>query len=278
MSLPVFLSVLGAAFLHALWNAAIKLGASKLTGMLILTIVQGGFGLIVALAYPVPRAEVWVWLVGSGVLHTVYKLFLAYAYDQGDLSRVYPIARGAAPMLVVLVGAVGLADTITAMEYLGVLVIGSGILLMARGALANGESRRLVPLALGSALATAGYSLTDGMGARVSGEAMAYVGWLFVLDALFFTPTCLAIRGTAVLRADRRAWLVGSFAALASYGAYAIAVWAMTQAPIALVSALRETSILFAVLIGWVMFGEPMGRGKAIAAGLILSGVVLTRL
>ncbi|MDO9523918.1 MAG: DMT family transporter [Gemmobacter sp.] len=278
MSLSVFLSVMGAAFLHALWNAAIKQGASKLTGMAILTIVQGIAGLGIALTRPLPQAEVWFWLIGSGVLHTAYKLFLAYAYDQGDLSRVYPIARGAAPMMVLLVGAVALTDTISAAEYLGVLIVGLGILMMARGALRMGESRRLVPLALGSALATAGYSLTDGMGARVSGDAVAYVGWLFALDAVFFTPTCLAIRGRSVLRADLRAWAMGSFAALASYGAYAIAVWAMTEAPIALVSALRETSILFAVLIGWVVFGERMTRDKAIAAVLILSGVIVTRL
>jgi hypothetical protein len=95
------------------------------------------------------------------------------------------------------------------------------------------ESRRLIPLALGSAMATAGYSLVDGLGARFAGDAVTYVAWLFVLDALFFTPTCLAIRGWSVLVAPRQAWVVSSFAAMASYGAYAIATWAMPQAPIA---------------------------------------------
>jgi drug/metabolite transporter (DMT)-like permease len=148
---------------------------------------------------------------------------------------------------------------------------------MARGVFSSGESLRLVPLALGSAAMTAGYSLVDGLGARVSGDAMMYVGWLFVLDAMLYTPICIALRGPSVLRASGRSWALGSAAAAASYSAYAIAVWAMTQAPIAVVAALRETSILFAVLIGWLAFGETLGRQKALAAGLIIAGVVLTR-
>ncbi|MCB1310757.1 MAG: EamA family transporter [Sedimentitalea sp.] len=278
MSLGVFLAVLGAAFLHALWNALVKSGASKLTGMLILTLVQGGIGAVLAGVRPLPAAEVWPWLLASGLFHAGYKLFLAFAYEQGDLSRVYPIARGAAPMIVTVISAAVLADAIAPVAYAGIFVLGAGIAVMARGAFANGESRRLVPLALCSAAMTAGYSLVDGLGARVSGDAMMYVGWLFALDALLFTPAALALRGTSVIVAARRDWAIGALAALASYGAYAIAVWAMTQAPIALVAALRESSILFAVLIGWLAFGDRMDRGKALAALLIVLGMGLTRL
>lgn len=278
MSLFVFLSVLGAAFLHASWNALIKTGARKQSGMLVMTLVQGAAGLVIAMTRPWPEAQVWLWLVGSGVFHSGYKLFLAYAYEVGDLSRVYPIARGAGPMLVLALSFWLLSDPISGFEYLGVLVLGLGILLMAQGVFANKEAARLVPLALGSACMTAGYSLVDGLGARVAGDAVQYVAWLFVWDAVFFTPICLAINGWQVLKVDRRGWAVGSAAAAASYGAYAVAVWAMTQAPIALVAALRETSILFAVLMGWLFFGDRMDRGKMVAAGLIVTGVVLTRL
>ncbi len=277
MSLGVFLAVMGAALLHATWNALIKQGTSKLSGMLIMTLVQGVAGFAIAMTRDWPTAEVWLWLLASGMFHAAYKLFLAYAYEQGDLSRVYPIARGAAPLIVILISAMFLADVILPLEYLGVFILGLGILTMAQGAFASGESRRLVPLALGSAIATAGYSLVDGLGARVSGDAVAFVGWLFALDALLFTPACLLLRGRGVVVADLRAWLMGGLAAAASYGAYAIAVWAMTQAPIALVAALRETSILFAVLIGRVVFAEKMGAAKVIAATLIVSGVALTR-
>jgi drug/metabolite transporter (DMT)-like permease len=278
MSIGIFLAVMAAALLHAVWNALIKQGASKLTGMAIMTLVQGGFGLAIALSRPIPGNEVWPWLIASGVFHSLYKLFLAYAYDQGDLSRVYPIARGAAPMIVLVVSAFVLSDAIENVEYLGIVVLGLGILTMADGAFRSGESRKLVPLALGSAMATAGYTMVDGMGARVSGDSVAYVGWLFALDAAFFTPLVFLIRGRRALAASGRSWLAGSAAAAASYGAYAIAVWAMTEAPIALVAALRETSILFAVLIGWVLFGDKMGRAKGVAALMIVSGVVLTRL
>lgn len=277
MTVWVLAAVLGAAVLHALWNALIKLGLSKLTSMLILTLVQGAMGCAIALTRPFPEPQVWLWLLASGVFHAAYKLFLAFAYEQGDLSRVYPIARGAAPMVVLLISALFLSDVIAVWEFAGIAILGSGILLMARGVFSSGESRKLVPLAFGSAMATAGYSLVDGLGARVSGDAVAYVGWLFTLDALFFTPICVTLRGPSVLKANRRAWMVGSVAAVASYSAYAIAVWAMTVAPIALVAALRETSILFAVLIGWLVFGERMDRQKMLAAGLIVAGVIVTR-
>jgi len=224
MPVWVLVAVMAAAFMHATWNALIKLGTSKLTSMLILTVVQGGFGLIIALTRPMPDPHVWLWLLASGVFHSAYKLFLAYAYEQGDLSRVYPIARGTAPMVVLVISALFLADKIAGWEYVGIIILGLGILLMARGVFSSGESRKLLPFALGSAMATAGYSIVDGLGAREAGDAVAYVGWLFALDAVFFTPCCLALRGRSVLQANRKAWIMGSIAAVFSYGAYAIAV------------------------------------------------------
>lgn len=277
MEFPVFLAVLLAALLHAGWNALIKSGLSKQTSMFVLSTGQAVIGLGLGLALPLPAPEAWPWLLASGLVHTAYQLFLAYAYEQGDLSRVYPIARGAAPMLVLVVSLLALGDPLRGWELAGILVLGCGIALMARGVWQNGESRRLLPFALGAALATAGYTLTDGLGARVSGQPVAYVGWLMVVAAVVYTPAVIGLRGWGVVRASARGWALGMMAASASIGAYAIAVWAMTRAPIALVGALRETSILFAVLIGWLWFGERMDRGKALAAGLIVLGVALTR-
>ena len=278
MSTIVFLAVLGAAFSHAFWNGQIKTGVSKQTSMLILTVGQGGIGLFVAVFRGLPVTEAWPWLIASGVIHMLYQLFLAYACEQGDLSRVDPIARGAAPMIVVIFSVLFLTDPINGWEYIGIAVLGAGIVLMARGVFGNNESLELLPFALGSACATAGYSLVDGLGARVSGDAITYVTWVFVMSGVFYVPAVLALRGRTVLIADRRAWTVGLVAAAASYFAYAIVVWAMTLAPIAVVTALRETSILFAVLIGWIAFGERMDRGKIAAAILIVLGVLLTRL
>ena len=277
MSFGVFLAVLGAAFLHATWNALIKVGTSKLGGMMILSLTEVPIGLAVAATRPLPGPEVWPWVIAAGCTHFAYKFFLTYAYDRGDLSRVYPIARGAAPMIVALVGAGLLADAVSAVEYAGIAVLGVGILLMARGVFTKGEERRLLPFALGAAAATATYTMIDGLGARVSGDPAAYVAWVFVADGLIFATGMLGLRGAAIIPRDRRSWGLGGVASAASYGAYAVSIWAMTLAPIAVVAALRETSILFAVLIGWLVFGERMDRGKLLAVALIVTGVLLTR-
>ena len=279
MSIGVLFAVLGAAFLHALWNALIKTGASRLGAMIILSIGEVPIGLAVAFFRPFPAPEVWKWIVASVCTHFFYKFFLTYAYERGDLSRVYPIARGAAPLIVVLVGTVFLpGDVVSLHEYAGVFLLGLGILLMAQGVFASGENRKLFPIALGSACATASYTVIDGLGARVSGDAIGYVAWVFVADGLLFVSVMVSHHGARVLPQDTRAWTTGMLASAASYGAYAVSVWAMTIAPIAVVAALRETSILFAVLLGVVVFGEVMTRSKVLAALIIVSGVILTRL
>lgn len=278
MSLAVFLAVLGAAFLHALWNALIKVGSSKVGGMVILSVAEIPIGLAVAMSRPLPAGEVWLWVIAAGCTHFFYKSFLVFAYERGDLSRVYPIARGAAPMVVAIVGYFFLNDSITGHQYAGIIVLGAGIALMARGVFAQAEDRRLLPLALGSACATATYTLIDGLGARVSGDAVAYVAWVFVADGLIFTTVTLLWKGPSVLPRDVKSWGLASFASAASYGSYAVAIWAMTFAPLAVVAALRETSILFAVLMGWLVFGERMTGEKALAAAVIVAGVILTRI
>ena len=278
MSLWVMLAVLGAAFLHALWNSLLKVGTSRMGAMVILSMGEIPIGLAMVMARPALDWSVAPWVIAAGCAHFFYKLFLTYAYERGDLSRVYPIARGSAPLMVGLVSPFFLPDVITPVEFAGIAVLGLGILLMAQGVFANGENRRLIPYALGSACATATYTLIDGQGARVSGDAVAYIAWVFVADGLFFAGGMLAWKGLAVLPRQRKAWGVGMIAAAASFGAYAVSVWAMTIAPIAVVAALRETSILFAVMIGWLVFGEKMTRGKALAALVIVGGVMLTRL
>ncbi|MGL4235509.1 EamA family transporter [Tabrizicola sp.] len=278
MTAGVFLAVLAAAFIHALWNALIKTGASKQSAMLILGVSQALSGACIAFWKGVPADAAWPWLVASGVIHMCYQLNLGYAYEHGDLSRVYPISRGTAPMIVLIVSSIFLADVLTDMEVAGVVVLGFGILMMVRGVFTGGESRKMLPFALGAAAATAGYSITDGMGARAAGDAVLYVGWLMMIAAVFYIPAAVAQKGTVLFRAPPKAWAMGTLAGALSCAGYAIAVWAMTVAPIALVAALRETSILFAVLIGWLVFGEKMTPGKALAATVIVAGVMLTRL
>lgn len=278
MSFAILLAVLGSAFLHALWNALIKTGTSRLGAMIILSIGEVPIGLAVASLRPLPAPEVWKWVLMAGCAHFFYKFFLTYAYERGDLSRVYPIARGAAPLIVALAGSVLLNDHLTLHEFAGIAILGCGILLMAQGIFSNGENRKMLPFALGSACATATYTMLDGTGARVAGDAIAYVAWVFVADGTFFATGMLLYKGLDILPRNGRAWGTGMLAAAASYGAYGVPVWAMTRAPIAVVAAVRETSILFAVMIGWLAFSEKMTRGKALAAFVIVSGVVLTRI
>ncbi|WIY25967.1 EamA family transporter [Parasedimentitalea psychrophila] len=278
MSATLFLAVLFAAFLHAGWNALVKTGGDKLQAMFILSTSQGAMGLLMALVLPLPQGQIWLWLLASGLVHSLYKFFLTSAYEHGDLSRVYPIARGLAPMLVALVGVFVLADQLSLLEYLGIAALGTGIIAMARGVFSNGESRHMLRFAFASALMTACYSLIDGLGAREAGDATLFVAWMFLIDGVIFGSWALWHRGTSVLTARRRVWLRGCMAGGASLAAYWIAVWAMTQAPIALVTALRETSILFAVLIGVLVFRERFDRAKAVATLLIVGGVVLTRI
>lgn len=279
MTVPVMLAVLGSAFLHALWNSLMKVGASRLQAMVTLSLGEVVIGLPVALIWGqgFPAAVV-PWILASGVTHFCYKFFLYQAYAHGDLSRVYPIARGAAPLIVGLTSGFVLSDVIAPLEYAGIAVLAAGILAMAQGVIRSGESRKLLPYALGSACATAAYTMIDGTGARLSGDAVGYVAWVFVADGLGFSGIMLAWHGSGLLPRDRGTAARGALAAAASYGAYAVSVWAMTVAPIALVAALRETSILFAVLIGWMLFSERMTPGKGLAAGLIVLGVMLTRL
>ncbi|MBL4807568.1 MAG: EamA family transporter [Rhodobacteraceae bacterium] len=278
MEIHVFLAVLFAAILHASWNAIIRRGGDRFQGMLLLTVTQAAMGLIMALAVPLPSGVVWFWLLGSGVLHTTYKLFLAAAYQHGDLSRVYPIARGSAPMIVVLVGFFLLPDTVQNKEYFGIAMIGIGVMMMAGGVLKSGEARKLIPLALGSAICTAGYSIVDGMGARIALDATMFTAWLFIFDGMFFTIFTAATRGAKAFKASRRAWMIGTIAGALSLITYWIAVWAMTVAPIALVAAVRETSVLFAVLIGIFVLGEKTSLGKIMAALVIVSGIIVIRL
>lgn len=280
MSLGVFLAVLGAAFLHAAWNGLIRTGnpgGSRLQNLLVMALVQGGIGVAMLAFAPLPGPQVWPWIIAAAALHSAYKLCLSAAYDHGDLSRVYPLARGSAPLMVLAVSALIGTDALSPGEVLAVLVLGAGILSMAGGAIRAGESRRLIPWALATAVMTTGYTLVDGLGARAAGDLLMFLGWTFALDGLFFGIVVAGWRGRGIFRVSAHGWARGALAAMASLGAYAVVVWAMTQAPIALVGALRESSILFAMLIGWRLFGERMGRDKAVAGGLILLGVALMR-
>lgn len=263
--------------MHAGWNAIVKKGISKQRSMLMLSVGHALFALPGIILSPLPHGTEWAWIVISALVHMAYQMLLAFAYEQGDLSRVYPIARGTAPLLVLVVSLFWLNEPLTLTELLGICVLGIGVMLMARGVFSSGESRKLLPFAFGAAIATAAYSIIDGLGARHMGDSWAYVSWVMAMTGVMYLPTIMFMRGTAIVNIPLRDWPRGLTASGLSYMAFAIVVWAMSSAPIALVTSLRETSILFAMVLGWLVFSEKMQTGKILAACMIVVGVVLTR-
>ncbi len=278
MDLVVFIAVLGAAVMHAAWNAIVKVGLDRFSSILLMSLAQGGIAACLLPLFPLPAAAAWPWVLASALLHIGYKLFLIRAYEHGDLSQVYPLARGTAPLIVALVGAAFLSESMTGGKWAAVLAIGLGVILMSR----NGAGLdRLPPKALAYALGTAGftaaYTLTDGVGARIAMTASGYTLWMFAFDACGMAATATALRGRGTLRRLLPAWRSGVTAGALSLGAYWIAIWAFTLAPLALVAALRETSVMFAMLIGVFLLGERANGRRWLSVGLILAGVVAMR-
>lgn len=277
MTFPVFLAVLAAAFLHAGWNALVRGGQDRFASMLSIALLAGAAAvLLLPFAEPPARAA-WPYVLAGSALHTGYKLFLVRAYRDGDLGAVYPLARGTAPLLVGLFGLAALGERPGAAGLAAMLAITAGIVLIARGGGGARLDRRTLLYALGTACFTAAYSLVDGIGARIAGTAAGFILWLFLFDGLLMLLVALATRGRASVRALVPLWRHGLAAGAMSLGSYWIVVWAFTQAPLALVAALRETSVLFAMLLGALVLNERIGPLRWSAAALILGGIVLMR-
>lgn len=265
--------------MHAAWNAIVKVGLDRFSSILLLSMAQGVLAIGLLPFFALPAAAAWPWIAASAALHVGYKLFLIRAYSHGDLSQVYPLARGTAPLIVALAGAMFLGEVMTPGRTAAVLAIGLGVILMSRGVGgADGLTRAALGFALGTACFTAGYTLVDGVGARIAQTASGFTLWMFALDAAGMSACALAARGRGVFTALRPALLSGSLAGALSLGAYWIAIWAFTKAPLAMVAALRETSVLFAMLIGVFVLRERAGLWRWLAAVLIVTGVILMRL
>jgi drug/metabolite transporter (DMT)-like permease len=276
----VFLAVLAAALLHAGWNAVVKVGLDPFLTIVLISLSAGVIALVLLPLVPVPQADVWWWLITSAFLHVLYNLSLVQAYRTGELGQVYPIARGGAPLLVALVGALVLGERQAAATTTGIIMLVLGVWLMAlRGGRVHGVlERRAVLFALATSGCIACYTIVDGLGARRSGDAAGYTLYLFVVDALLMLGVCTLARGPQALTKLGRAWRDGIAGGAMSLFAYGIVIWAMTQAPLAAVAALRETSVLFALLISSVILREPPTRWRIAAGLLILAGAASLRL
>ncbi len=279
MDLMVFLAVLAGAAMHAGWNALVKTGLDRISSIFLLALIQGAISLALLPFFAAPSALSWPFIAVSALLHSGYKIFLIRAYAHGDMSQVYPLARGVAPLIVALAGIFLLQENLTATKFAAVCVIGLGVMMMS-SKLGTGQAmpRKALLFALGTALFTASYTLVDGVGAQLSGTASGFTLWMFVGDGVLMTIYALFLRGRGLFAAVRGNLLRGTAAGALSLGSYWIAIWAFTLAPIALVAALRETSVLFAMLIAVFWLGEKASPQRWLAAGLILAGIVLMRL
>lgn len=278
MDTSVFLLVLVAALLHAVWNAAIKFDDDRLAAMAVLVL---GCGLLATLSLPWvdhPAPASWPFLAASLVCHFGYKIGLVRAYGHGGFAQVYPIARGVAPLLVTVwaVGIFGESISAAQIAAIGAVIIGVFILaLHGQGLFAH--NRRAVGYALLTALFISGYTICDGIGVRYAGNPHGYVVWLFILDAVPFFVLAVGIHKTQTLALIRLKWRLGLIAGGMSLAAYWLVVWAMSLGSIPVVSALRETSIVFAALIGIFLFKEPMGARHIAAAVSVAAGVIILR-
>lgn len=278
MTGAVFAIVMLAALLHATWNALVKGSADKTVSMVAVVLGQGAAGMIALVFAPAPDFDSWPWLVGGVVLHLGYQIFLVAAYRLGDLTQVYPIARGASPLLVATASVLFLGVTFSGLEWLAIGMIAIGIASISLVRRADGLFQgKAAGLALITGGFIASYSVIDGIGARVAGTSLGFYGWLAALNGIALGLMVLGFRPALVPAALRqtRALILGGGA---SFVAYALVVYAFTQAPIALVTALRETSIVFALLIGVFFLKERLNLTKVVATIATLSGAALLRI
>ncbi len=269
-----------AALLHATWNALLKSGEDRVLVGVLLNLSASALALPVALAAGPPRPESWLYLGLSIVIHNGYFWLLILAYRVGDFSHIYPLARGSAPLLVAGLAYVAAGEVLGGAELAAVAVVSAGIISLAldggRGH-GHGGSRPLL-YALAIALFISAYTVIDGLGVRAAGDVPSYVAWLFLVDGLPFVAVATALRGRAAFAAWRTSWRAGILSGALAASGYGLVVWAMSRAPIPHVSALRETSVVIAALIGTFVLGEPFGARRVAAAAVVTAGIVLLHL
>lgn len=280
--MPVIPLVLIAALLHATWNALVKSVDDRLSAMALIGATSVAVCLPIALLAPLPRGASLPFLLGSVAVHGVYNLLLIGCYRDSDFNQVYPVARGLAPPTVAVSAAVFVGERIAAAQAAGLVVLCMGMVTIALGR--GRASRRGLVFAGLTGLAIAAYTVLDGIGVRRSGSALGYTGWLFVAEGLVVPVVWWARRGRplsaakAVMRLrGRPSRLVarGAGAGVLSVIAYGLVLWAQTRGALAVVAALRETSVVFGALIGAAMFHEVMPSRRVLASVLIAGGAVI---
>jgi drug/metabolite transporter (DMT)-like permease len=265
------LLVLSAALLHAGWNALLRGGADRLKSMLIMSITLGftGFLMMSVAGVPWPAAG---YVVASGAIHLCYNALLVRMYRSGDLGETYPVARGTSPALIALGGSVLAGEWMGPLGILGIGLVCSGIFMLATARAKDGRARLHLtdlPYALATGVSIAAYSVVDGLGVRASGNWIAYTGGIFVFF-LAMPLWMLVRRGRSAFTMPLPEIAKAASGGLISLAAYGVIIWAMQNNPMGAVSALRETSVVFAALLGAAFLGERL-TGLRLAACCIIA-------
>ena len=274
---PIVLAVLFGALLHASWNALVKSSSDKALDTALIHLIGSVIAIPLLVIVGLPPANSWPFIAASVVIHIAYYIALTGAYQYGDLGLTYPLMRGSAPLLVALSSVFFIGEVLTSVAWAGILAVSCGIIALGFSKQAL-ESPRAVVFALSNAVIIAIYTIVDAKGARASGNALQYVAALFVVDGWPFAILVFMRRGKLAIPYAVKRWPVALGAAIASLASYGIALWAMTQAPIAMVAALRETSVLFAALLGFWVLKESFNLCRGLGIGIILIGVLLIRI
>jgi phosphonate utilization associated putative membrane protein len=283
LSWSVVLIVLVGALLHASWNALIKSGTDKSLDTALIHVLGVFIAIPMVATVGFPRPEAWPYAIASLVIHVGYYIALVGAYRHGELGLTYPIMRGLAPLLVASASATFIGESLRPLAWIGVVAVSLGVIAvgLSRSSATSGHPGKALRYALANAVIIAVYTVVDGLGVRASGNALSYVATLFLVDGIpYFLIVLWQRRGAHpqmfAYMAGR--WKFAAVGSLASLGSYGIALWAMTRAPVASVAALRETSVLFAAVIGALWLKEGFGAQRAAGTMLIVAGVMTLRL
>lgn len=276
MDATAVILVLTAAVMHATWNTLVKTGADRLMTMTVTISTTALLAPGLLLLGPAPALESWPYIIASAALNNAYFLFLIEAYRVGDLSHAYPLARGSAPLMVAVGAWVFAGEHLAGWELAGVAIVSGGIisLVIAGGRGLSGGWRALAyPLLTGLMIAV--YTVVDGFGVRLSGNPASYIGWLFILSAPPLAFIALIRRRGEALVFVRRNWRTPVLGGVLNMGSYGLSIWALSLGAMAHVSALRETSVIIAAIIGTRLLGEPLGLHRILAAATVAAGIVL---
>jgi drug/metabolite transporter (DMT)-like permease len=271
VTFPVLTIVLTAALLHALWNALVKASGDRAVTLGLVALGHCLPALFLLPFVPVPSMAAFPYIIASTVIHWGYYYYLNTSYRFGDLSLIYPIARGCAPVMVALGAMIWADERLSLIAWIGILTVSAGIMILAT--VRHADKRGIIAALVTSAFIAA-YSIVDGIGIRASGTPIGYVVWLFAAEICVAGYVLSTRFGRAKAMAARKC-VMGLTGGVISGLAYGLALFAKTMAPIGMVSAVRETSVIFAALIGVIWMGEGPPQRRLIAAGVVAIGVMI---